>query len=107
VLFSSAAEPDTGLFISRAWCEFEEDGVAEYEIFALRYATHDRTNLEGGNPYPIVVDVAAMMESWSRLRELADSDAHIVPGHDPLVGERYPSATVGDEEATLLYERPR
>jgi glyoxylase-like metal-dependent hydrolase (beta-lactamase superfamily II) len=63
--------------------------------------------MEGGNPYPIVVDVAAMMESWSRLRELADSDAHIVPGHDPLVRERYPSATVGDEEVTLLHERPR
>jgi hypothetical protein len=30
-------------------------------------------------------------EVYRRLRELADSPAHIIPGHDPLVLERYPA----------------
>jgi hypothetical protein len=31
-----------------------------------------------------------MVEGYERLRALADSPAHIIPGHDPLVLERYP-----------------
>jgi len=30
------------------------------------------------------------VEGYARLRALADSPAHIIPGHDPLVLERYP-----------------
>jgi hypothetical protein len=36
-----------------------------------------------------------MMEGYGRLRELADSPAHIIPGHDPLVLERYPAPSDG------------
>jgi hypothetical protein len=32
-----------------------------------------------------------MMEGWARCRRLADSEDHIVPGHDPLVVARYPA----------------
>jgi hypothetical protein len=32
-----------------------------------------------------------MVEGYARMRELAESPAHIVPGHDPLVFERYPA----------------
>jgi hypothetical protein len=32
-----------------------------------------------------------MVDGYRRLRELAESPAHIVPGHDPLVMERYPA----------------
>jgi hypothetical protein len=31
------------------------------------------------------------------VRSLADSPAHIVPGHDPLVMERFPAARKGLE----------
>ena len=31
-----------------------------------------------------------MVEGYARLRELAESPAHIIPGHDPLVLARYP-----------------
>ena len=44
-----------------------------------------------GRPFPIVYNVADMMEGWDRLRELADSADHIIPGHDPRVLERYPA----------------
>jgi hypothetical protein len=33
------------------------------------------------------------VEGYVRLRELADSPAHIIPGHDPLVLQRYPAPT--------------
>ena len=70
-------------------------------------ATHYYANMETGNPYLIVVDIAATMRSWERLRELADSEAHIVPGHDPLVMARYRRVSVPGVEAVALHEAPR
>lgn len=69
-------------------------------------ASHFYANMREGNPFPIVVDVAAMMESWGRLRALADSEDHIVPGHDGLVLERYPRTRIGGTEVALLHEAP-
>jgi hypothetical protein len=34
-----------------------------------------------------------MVEGYRLLRSLAESPAHIIPGHDPLVMERYPAPT--------------
>jgi len=54
-------------------------------------ASHFYANMEQARPFPIVFSVADMVEGYRRLKELADSPAHIVPGHDPLVLERYPA----------------
>lgn len=54
-------------------------------------ASHFYANMEQARPFPIVFSVADMVEGYRRLRELADSPAHIIPGHDPLVLERYPA----------------
>ncbi|MGH8704401.1 MAG: N-acyl homoserine lactonase family protein [Burkholderiales bacterium] len=54
-------------------------------------AAHFYANMEQGRPFPIVYSLGDMIEGWRRLRELADSPAHVVPGHDPLVLERYPA----------------
>ena len=54
-------------------------------------ASHFYANMEQVRPFPIVYSVAAMVEGYDRLRALADSPAHIIPGHDPLVLERYPA----------------
>lgn len=70
-------------------------------------ATHYYANIETGNPYLIVTDIAATIESWGRLRELADGEDHIVPGHDPLVMARYPRVAVPGVEAVALHEAPR
>ena len=32
-----------------------------------------------------------MVDGYRRLRSLAESPAHIIPGHDPLVMQRYPT----------------
>jgi glyoxylase-like metal-dependent hydrolase (beta-lactamase superfamily II) len=54
-------------------------------------ATHFYANLEQARPYPIVWSVPDMLAGYRRVRELADSPQHIIPGHDPLVLERYPA----------------
>jgi glyoxylase-like metal-dependent hydrolase (beta-lactamase superfamily II) len=56
-------------------------------------ASHFYANMEKVRPFPIVFSVADMVEGYARLRALADSPAHIIPGHDPLVLERYPEAS--------------
>ena len=64
-------------------------------------ASHLYANMEQGRPFPIVYNVADMLAGHARLRELASSPAHIVPGHDPLVLERYPAAAKGLEGAVV------
>jgi len=54
-------------------------------------ATHYYANLEQGRPYPITYSVGEALESFRRIQQLADSPAHVIPGHDPLVLERYPA----------------
>ena len=54
-------------------------------------ASHFYANMEQVRPFPIVYNVADMVEGYDRLRVLADSPGHIIPGHDPLVLERYPA----------------
>jgi glyoxylase-like metal-dependent hydrolase (beta-lactamase superfamily II) len=54
-------------------------------------ASHFYANMEEIRPFPIVYSVADMVEGYARLRALAESPAHIIPGHDPLVLERYPA----------------
>ena len=56
-------------------------------------ASHYYANMGEGRPFPIVYNVGDMMEGWRKIGALADSPAHIVPGHDPLVLERYPAAS--------------
>jgi glyoxylase-like metal-dependent hydrolase (beta-lactamase superfamily II) len=58
-------------------------------------ASHFYANMEQIRPFPIVYSVADMVEGYDRLRALADSPAHIIPGHDPLVLERYPAPSGG------------
>jgi hypothetical protein len=54
-------------------------------------ASHYYRNMDEERPFPIVADVGAMVEGWRRVRQLADSPEHVVPGHDPEVLARYPA----------------
>jgi len=56
-------------------------------------ASHLYANFEQRRPFPIVYNVAEMLEGFQLLERLADSPEHIVPGHDPLVMKYYPAAT--------------
>jgi len=53
--------------------------------------THFYENFEMGKVFPIVVDVEDVLNGYARMETLAASRRHIVPGHDPLVLQRYPA----------------
>jgi glyoxylase-like metal-dependent hydrolase (beta-lactamase superfamily II) len=52
-------------------------------------ASHYAANMDEGRPFPVVADVTEMFDGWAKLRRLASDPRHIVPGHDPLVMQRY------------------
>ena len=53
--------------------------------------SHFYENMETIAPFPIVYSVGDMVRGYAALRAHADSQAHIVPGHDPMVLDRYPA----------------
>jgi hypothetical protein len=55
--------------------------------------------------FPIVHDIAAMLEGHRRISAAADSPQHVVPGHDPLVMQRYPRVA-GDEIGIVSLHLP-
>lgn len=58
-------------------------------------AAHYYENFIEAAPFPIVVDLAEMVAGYDLLRQLASSEAHVIPGHDPLVLTRYPAVAEG------------
>jgi glyoxylase-like metal-dependent hydrolase (beta-lactamase superfamily II) len=60
-------------------------------------ATHYYENMETMRAYPVVVNVAEMVEGFKTIQKLATSQAHVIPGHDPLVLTKYPAAKTGLE----------
>ncbi len=70
-------------------------------------ACHLYANMETRNPFPIIFDLEAVLAGYDRLSELAPSPDHIVPGHDPLVLDRYPAVSEDlDGIAVRLDEGP-
>ena len=65
------------VFTKRGWVVLASD------------ASHFYENIEAKQPFPIVYNVGEMLEGFNHIRSLADSDQHIIPGHDPLVMHRY------------------
>jgi glyoxylase-like metal-dependent hydrolase (beta-lactamase superfamily II) len=61
-------------------------------------AAHFYANLEEDRPYAIVHSLPGMYDAFDRVRALAGGDdERIVPGHDPLVLERYAPASAALE----------
>jgi len=52
--------------------------------------THYYENMDSGRPYTTTFHVGDTLESYGKLRAIAASADHIVPGHDPLVMQLYP-----------------
>jgi len=59
-------------------------------------AAHYYENFEAEKPFPIVVDVEPMMRGFATLRRLASAPNLIIPGHDPLVRQRFPQDIAPD-----------
>jgi glyoxylase-like metal-dependent hydrolase (beta-lactamase superfamily II) len=54
-------------------------------------ASHFYANMEQGRSFPIVYHLGEMYEGHRRCYELADRAENVVPGHDPLIMQRYPA----------------
>ena len=50
-----------------------------------------------GGVYSITYNVEEVVEGYETLKRLGTSPRHVVPGHDPLVLQRYPAAKPGLE----------
>lgn len=54
-------------------------------------SSHFYENFEKGKVFPLQADVENTLKGYQRLKALAASPRHVVPGHDPLVLQRYPA----------------
>jgi len=70
-------------------------------------ASHYYANMELGNPFPIVYNVADMLAGHQICREAADSPDHVIPGHDPMVLKKYPRIEGLGVDIACLHEAPR
>jgi glyoxylase-like metal-dependent hydrolase (beta-lactamase superfamily II) len=74
-----------------AGLQFVRVNTARGPVVLASDVSHFYENLETERPFPTCVSVADMLESYDRVSAAAPSPDHIVPGHDPLVMQRYPA----------------
>jgi glyoxylase-like metal-dependent hydrolase (beta-lactamase superfamily II) len=98
VFHDGAAELASGLSVHHIGGH--TDGLQVVRIWTRRGwlvlasdASHYYENMRDGRPFPILFDVGAVLDGFRRMRELTGSDELIVPGHDPLVLERFPAVS--------------
>jgi glyoxylase-like metal-dependent hydrolase (beta-lactamase superfamily II) len=58
-------------------------------------AAHLYAHFEQGRVFPVVYNVADVLDGYATLKRLASSPQHIIPGHDPKVLDRYPAGRAG------------
>ena len=61
-------------------------------------ACHLYSHMDEGRVFPITYSVADTLEGYKKIRKLASSRHHFVPGHDPEVLKIYPAAKPGMED---------
>jgi glyoxylase-like metal-dependent hydrolase (beta-lactamase superfamily II) len=54
-------------------------------------ASHFYAHMEQGRCFPFTYNVGDVLDGYRKVNELASSPSHIIPGHDPLVMQRYPA----------------
>ncbi|HYZ20756.1 MAG TPA: N-acyl homoserine lactonase family protein, partial [Rhodopila sp.] len=60
-------------------------------VVLASYVTHFYENMETGRPFTTALHIGEMLDAFDTLRDHAASPELIVPGHDPLVMQRYPA----------------
>lgn len=69
-------------------------------------ASHFYDNMHLESPFPIVFHVGDMLDGYRTLAGLAASTDHLIPGHDPLVFQRYRRAGSTSDEIVALHRDP-
>ena len=82
------------------------EGAARGWVVLASDASHFYEHFEQQRCFPLVYHVGEMVEGFARLRQLADSPDHVVPGHDPLVAQRYPAVSPQLEGIAVRLDRP-
>jgi len=79
----------------RGWLVLACDGVHYFD------------NITGRNPFPALVDLEQVLDGYECIEALADSPAHIVPGHDPRLFAIYePVANDAGHVIAALHTSP-
>jgi len=65
-------------------------------------ASHFYANFEQYRPFSVVDGAKKIIAGYDKMRALSSSIRHIVPGHDPLVVNRYPKAIDGIADIVRL-----
>jgi glyoxylase-like metal-dependent hydrolase (beta-lactamase superfamily II) len=60
-------------------------------------ATHLYAHIDNNRVFPVLYNVADVLEGYVKLKKLAGAPERVVPGHDPDVLRRYPAARAGLE----------
>ena len=68
-------------------------------------SAHLWANIRLRSPFPILDDLAQTLEAFETIEALADGDDHVILGHDPLVGQRFPRWN-DDPHIVCLHESP-
>jgi glyoxylase-like metal-dependent hydrolase (beta-lactamase superfamily II) len=55
--------------------------------------SHYYEHMDSGRIFPSAFNLGEIVDGYETLRALAESPQHIIPGHDPLVMQRYPAAS--------------
>ena len=107
VFYSGSAELAPGVRVHRIGghsrgLQIVEVSTTRGRVILASDASHYYENYQRGKLFPIVIDPEEMLEGFKRLRTLAPSDDHIIPGHDPLVRQRFPRAFAADDRVVRL-----
>ncbi|MBV9459380.1 MAG: N-acyl homoserine lactonase family protein, partial [Bradyrhizobium sp.] len=68
--------------------------------------THFYENMASQRPFTTAFHIGEMLEGFDRLLQLAPSESHIVPGHDPLVMKLYPAPKAELEGVAVRLDVP-
>lgn len=81
------------VFTQRGWVVIASD------------ATHFYANYRNNLVFPLVYDIKALLDGYCRIRQLADSDDHVIPGHDSRVMQIYPPVSVELEGVAVRLDK--
>ncbi|MEO0672503.1 MAG: N-acyl homoserine lactonase family protein [Pseudomonadota bacterium] len=70
-------------------------------------AAHFYENFEKRKPFVIAHSIEDMLTTFDQLEDLASSPEHVIPGHDPLVFERYPALSADTQGFVHRLDRGR
>ena len=69
-------------------------------------ATHFYAHIDSRRVFRVLYNQGDMLEGYNTLERLAGERERVIPGHDPLVLERYPAASSGTEGWAVRVDLP-